>query len=221
MNIQNPSIYGYLPTGRSVINSSHDQWLYDLFMEKFRYDFSDPNLKYKQAHFEKNLYFITMQFRTGLFAAKDAKSLYNSRPMFESFKLWYLDAVRTVMGPKSNKNIKYQPFAVACLDVEGTAQGAAATVFQTPHIHACLLVHPTNQDEFENHFLSLKAKQFRDQIISKIDIKQFKDDSRGIEPMLTYSSKYAREQQSSPRHTVLLEAYPAVDAKNYPFFDMK
>ncbi len=218
MNIQNPSIYGYRPLGRSCITSSHDQWLYDRFMDKFRFDFNDPNLKYNQTHFEKNLYFITMHFQPNLFSARDAKSLYNSRPMFESFRLWYLNAVRTVMGPRAGNKLKYQPFGVACLDVEGTAHGATASVFQIPHIHACLLVHPKNQDGFESHLLSLKAKQFRDQIISKIDIRQFQDDTRGIEPILTYTSKYAREQQSSQRHMVLLEAYPAVNAKNYPFY---
>jgi hypothetical protein len=153
-------------------------------MDKFRFDFNDPNLKYNQTHFEKNLYFITMHFQPNLFSARDAKSLYNSRPMFESFRLWYLDAVRTVMGPRAGNKLKYQPFGVACLDVEGTAHGATASVFQIPHIHACLLVHPKNQDEFETHLLSLKAKQFRDQIISKIDIRQFQDDTRGIWPCL-------------------------------------
>ncbi|QYM74137.1 hypothetical protein K1X45_07085 [Pseudochrobactrum sp. Wa41.01b-1] len=221
MNILNPSIHGYLPTGRSIINSSHDQWLHDLFMDKFRFDHNDLNLKYSPSHFEKNLYFVTIHFKTGLFAAKNSYSLYNSRPMFESFKFWYLDTIKTVMGPKANKQIKYQPFAVASLDVEGTAHGVPASVFQTPHIHACLLVHPKNQDSFEAHLLSPKAQQFRDKNISKIDIKQFQDDSRGIEPMLTYASKYAREQQSSPRHTTLLEAYPNMDAKNYPFYRFK
>lgn len=221
MNISTPSIHGYLPTGRSIINSSHDQWLHELFMDKFRFDNYDLNLKYSQSHFEKNLYFITMHFRPGLFSAKNSYSLYNSKPMFESFKLWYLNAVTTVMGQKANKKIKYQPLAVACLDVEGTAYGATASVFQTPHIHACLLIHPNNQDLFEAHLLSPKAQQFRDKNISKIDIRQFKDDSRGIEPMLTYASKYAREQQSSPRHTTLLEVYPTMDPKNYPFYGVK
>ena len=106
-------------------------------MRKFRFDFNNLNLKYNQAHFEKNLYFITMHFRPGLFAAKDSHSLYDARPMFESFKLWYLNAITIVMGPRAGNKIKYQPFAVSCLDVEGTANGLPASVFQTPHIHAC------------------------------------------------------------------------------------
>lgn len=218
MKTQKQSIYGCLLTSRPNIQRDHDQFIYELFMRKFRFDFNKPELKYDQKYFEKNLYFITMHFRPNLFTAKDANSLYNSGPMFESFKHWYLKALSSVMGAKMNKHIKLQPFALACLDVEGTAYGATASVFQIPHIHACLLVHPENQDGFESHLLSLEAKQFRDNNISEIDIRQFRDDSRGIQPMLTYASKYAREQQSSPRHTMLMEAYPDVEAKKYPFY---
>lgn len=218
MNTYKSPVVNYLKPNKSDITKEHDKFVYDLFMRKFRYDLRNPNQPYDQTYFEKNLFLITMHFRQNLFEAKDAKSLYNSSPIFTSFKSWYLDTVRQVMGPRANKEMNDQPFTLASLDVEGSAHGATATVFQTPHIHACMLLTPKYQDIFKNYLLSLKAKHFRDNNISKIDIKQFQDDGRGIEPMLTYSSKYAREQIFSTRFMGTLVAYPDVDAKNYQFY---
>lgn len=210
-----------LKTNKSDITTEHDHFVCDLFMRKLKYDLRKSDQLYDKKYFEKNLYFITMHFRQNLFEAKDANSLYNSLPIFASFKSWYLDTIRKVMGSKANKEMNDQPFTLACLDVEGTAYGATATVFQTPHIHACMLLNPKYQDAFNSYLLSLEAKQYRDKNISKIDIRQFEDDGRGIEPILTYTSKYAREQIASPRHTKLFEAYPDVGAKKYPFYKIE
>lgn len=221
MNTHEPSLMKYLKPNKSDLTKEHDKFVYDLFMRKFRYDLRNPNQPYDQTYFEKNLFLITMHFRQNRFEAKDAKSLYDSSPIFTSFKSWYLDTVRKVMGPRANKEMNDQPFTLASFDVEGTAQGATATVFQKPHIHACMLLTPKYQDAFISYLLSLKAKHFRDNNISTIDIKQFQDDGRGIEPMLTYSSKYAREQIFSSRFMDTLVAYPDVDAKKYPFYKMQ
>lgn len=220
MKSQRHPIHGGLQSSQSIA-SFHNKFIIDSFMRKFKFDLNNQCLEYDKKHFEKNLYLITTQFAPNQFSAKDAFSSYNSQPLFDSFKAWYLNTVHKVMGEKSRKQTKLQPFAISFLDVEGTAQGQAASVFQVPHLHTCLLTRPENQKKFEEFFLSQEPKLFKNNNIIKVEIQQFKDDGRGIEPMLTYASKYARQQIKNPRIPMLLQSYPDVDAKHYPFYNFK
>lgn len=96
-------------------------------IRKAEYDrnsaFEDANSQ--ALHFERNLFFVTVQFRPGPFSARDPRSTYVGNPIFQAYKAWYLDKCEEAIGPKFKRYTKNQPLSVAFLDVEGTRQSRA------------------------------------------------------------------------------------------------
>ncbi|MDH4992092.1 hypothetical protein QEZ48_14830 [Aquamicrobium lusatiense] len=189
-----------------------------LYMLKYYFDNGGEEIPYSKDYFEKHLFFITMHFKSGIYSAKNSSSIYNSKPLFDGFKLWFLMLVENALGKRAGQSIKHQPLTMAYLDVEGTAWGNAAEVFQTPHLHAVMLLHPKKRDEFASYLESDEALKFRETFVSKIDVIPFTDDGRGIAPVLTYAAKYARNQMANQRFDWLFEAYPSVSEFSYPFY---
>ncbi len=85
----------------------------------------------------------------------------------------------------------------------------APKVFQIPHIHALLLVHPDTQAVFEKLRKSGILKEANDSRITGIDI---------ITTLMTYASKYPCQTLREARIDKTFWSYPDLDADVYPFY---
>jgi len=170
-------------------------WITDLFRDKAAFDKKDiPAFKFSSitAYYQQHLYLVTMLFRSGMGAAHDSKSPIQNGYLFDSiYKGWYLSVCKKLLGPRFQKKPIRQPFSMAFLDVEGSRHHQAASVFQTPHIHALLLIPPASADRFRQLTKSGILTMSEDPRISTIDVQPFRDQGRSANPMMTYAAKYA------------------------------
>lgn len=144
-----------------ALSQSFNQWIPELFRRKviFDQDGSSSIWDYDSTkYYKRHLYFVTMTLQDGVGVARNSWSPIRNGLIFDSiYKGWYLSVCKRLLGPRYNKKPWLQPFSMAFLDVEGTRHRPASATFQMPHVHALLLVHPSNSSRFE---LLAKCGQF-------------------------------------------------------------
>lgn len=206
----------------SILFSEFNQWIPSLFKRKvvFDNDFPpfDDGIDYNK-YLSRHLYLVTMNFQGGVGIARNSWSPVRNALIFDSiFKGWYLSVTKRILGPRYNKKPQLQPFCMAFLDVEGTRHQTAPATFLMPHIHALLLIHPSNSSRFE---LLAKCRQFDqvvDKRIAKIDLRMFRDRDQSAERMMTYAAKYTRQTLTDGRHDKTWWVYPDLKPEIYPFY---
>ncbi len=206
----------------SLLAGQFNTWISDLFRDKATFDKKDIAIHQFSsitAYYERHLYLVTMLFSNGLGAAQDSKSPIQNGYFFDSiYKGWYLSVCQKLLGSKFHKKPIRQPFSMAFLDVEGSRHHQAASVFQTPHIHALLLIPPASADLFRQLTKSGILKVTEDARISTIDVQPFRDQGQSASPMMSYAAKYARDNIGSNRLDKAWSAFPDLDAALYPFY---
>jgi hypothetical protein len=213
-------------SGSNNLRAAFDVFVADIFHRKALFDlnslpvrrFGEFETEAPVGHHEKHLYFVTFHVRPNAYTAKDGFSNYNAKPIFSAFKSWYLSICRKLLGPRFHKKPNLQPFVMAFLDVEGSRYGKAAKAFEIPHIHALMLLHPKVVGDFLTLIPAMTLTCADDPRIGKIEIRPFKDDGRGLAPIMTYAAKYSRATFSDSRHETLWEIYPDLKTERLAFY---
>ena len=207
-------------TSRYNLNSSFSSFIEQLFNDKYMFDLQVKHVCRKASldHFYNHLFFITVQFKPDICKIADEKAHVRTKAIFDAYRKWHLKVSEKLLGPKFNKKPLLQPFSMAFLDVEGSRQNRAAKVFQIPHIHALLLVHPDTQAEFEKLRKSGILKEANDSRITCIDIIKFEPQVGSVTPLMTYASKYPRQTLREARIDRTFWSYPDLEATTYPFY---
>lgn len=202
------------------LDSSFSLFIEQVFNEKYMFDLQVKHIcrKASLSHFYNHLFFITVHFKPDICKIANEKSPVQTKAIFDAYRKWHLTVSKKLLGPKFNKKPLLQPFSMAFLDVEGSRYKMAPKVFQIPHIHALLLVHPDTQAEFENLRKRGVLKEANDSRITGIDIIKFEPQLGSVTPLMTYASKYPCQTLREARIDKTFWSYPDLDATSYPFY---
>jgi hypothetical protein len=206
------------PTGD--FNIAFNQWVSETLWNRALFDLHDPanpilteanRAAFRQdqiPHYEQHLFFVTVHFTLGRFSARDEWSGYQDKRLFDLFRKWYLTTCRWMLGDHFAGKKPQQPFTMAFLDVEGSRNGRPGRALQLPHLHALMLVRPSQLEHFQLHRRQGRFKASPGSELDKVDIRQFKDQDFGAEPMMTYAAKFARTAIRNSRFDLGFWSYP-------------